>query len=168
MPHNNKIKMDKKYKLNESLRKGDLVDVVDSLLEIDRYKPKMGTEADTVVITFKADTQDVATDLGAYLEWSSIGIEDVEVSDASDKDGKFHVYIELTRLPGLNEKIIDIVKDVEHATGKQDWKFVGMDGLRKPLDMGTLNQTIIQDAKLYSLPPESREYYLRMKNLTKY
>jgi nitrate reductase NapAB chaperone NapD len=158
----------KKYKLNESLREGDLRDVVDSLLEIDRYKPKLGDEADTVVVTFKADTQEVATDLGAYLEWSAKEIDDVEVSNASDKDGKFHVYIELKRLPGLNEKIIEIVKDVEHATGEQDWKFVGMDGLRKPLDLGTLNQTIIQDAKLYSLPPESREYYLRMRNLTKY
>ena len=97
----------RKYKLNENLRQGDLVDVVDSLLEIDRYKPKLGTEADTVVICFKANTQDVATDLGAYLEWSAQGIEDVEVSNASDKDGKFHVYIELKRLPGLNEKIIN-------------------------------------------------------------
>jgi hypothetical protein len=158
----------KKYKLNESLREGDLKDTVDSLLEIDRYKPKIGDDADTVVVAFKANTKDAAVDLGAYLEWSSQKIEDVEVSDASDKDGKFHVYIEIKRMPGLNEKIVNIVKDVEHATGEQEWKFVGMDGFRKELDITNLNQEIVQDPKLYALPPESREYYLRMKNLTKY
>jgi hypothetical protein len=158
----------KKYKLNESLREGDLRDIIDSLLEIDRYKPKIGDDADTVVVAFKATTKDAAMDLGAYLEWSSQKIEDVEVSDASDKDGKFHVYIEIKRMPGLNEKIVNIVKDVEHATGEQEWKFVGMDGFRKQLDITNLNQEIVQDPKLYALPPESRDYYLRMKNLTKY
>lgn len=158
----------KKYKLNESLREGDLRDTVDELIEIDRYKPKLGTEADTIVIAFKCSTSEVAIDLGAYLEWSSNGIEDVEVSDASDDNGKFHVYIELKRLPGVNEKIVKIIEDVEHATEPQDWKFVGMDGKRMDLDIGSLNASIIQDAKLYELPPESRAWYLRMKNLTKY
>jgi hypothetical protein len=158
----------KKYKLNESLREGDLRDTVDELIEIDRYKPKLGTEAETVVVAFKCATNDVAVDLGAYLEWSNSGIEDVEVSDASDESGKFHVYIELKRLPGLNQKIIDIVKDLEHATEAQDWKFVGMDGKRLELNIGNLNGAIVQDSKLYDLPPESRAWYLRMKNLTKY
>jgi hypothetical protein len=102
------------------------------------------------------------------LEWSGAKIEDVEVSDASDADGKYHVYIELKRLPGINQKIIDIVEDVEHATESQQWKFVGMDGQRNDLTLGNLNAKIIQDAKLYSLPEESRQWYLRMKNLTKY
>jgi len=158
----------KKFQLNESLRPGDLKDTVDELLEIDRYKPKLGTEAEIVVICFKASTTQSAMDLGAYLEWSSSLIEDVEVSDASDKDGKFHVYIELKRLPGMNEKIITIIKDVEHVTEPQEWKFVGMDGKREDLSIETLNYKIIQDPKLYALPPESRDWYMRMKNLTKY
>jgi len=160
--------MIKKYKLKESLRPGDLRDTIDSLIEIDRYKPKIGTDADTVVVALKANTKDAAVDLGAYLEWSSQKIEDVEVSDASDKDGKFHVYLEIKRMPGINEKIIEIIKDAEHAIGKLEWKFVGMDGLRKDLDIGNLNQEIVQDPKMYALPPESRAYYLRMKNLTNY
>ena len=77
----------KKYKLNESLREGDLRDTIAPLIEIDRFKPKLGTESDTVVVAFKANSVAAATDLGAYLEWSAAGIEDVEVSDASDKDG---------------------------------------------------------------------------------
>lgn len=158
----------KKYKLNESLREGDLRDTVAPLIEIDRFKPKLGTEEDTVVVAFKANSVDAAKDLGAYLEWSAAGIEDVEVSDASDKDGKFHVYIELKRLPGLCQKILDIIEDVEHATESQQWKFVGMDGQRNDLTLGNLNAKIIQDAKLYALPADSREWYMRMKNLTKY
>jgi len=158
----------KKYLLKESLRAGDLRDTISALIEIDRYKPKLGTEADTVVLCFKANTTDAATDLGAFLEWSSAGIEDVEVSDAGDVEGKFHVYCEVRRLPGINQKILSIAKEVEHATGPQEWKFVGMDGRRSDLTLGELNATIIQDPKLYDLPPESREFYLRMKNLSKY
>ena len=158
----------KKYLLKESLRAGDLRDTIAALIEIDRYKPKLGTESDTVVLCFKADSVDSATDLGAFLEWSASGIEDVEVSDAGDKEGKFHVYCEIQRLPGINQKILDIVKDAEHTTGPQDWKFVAMDGRRSDLTLGELNATIIQDPKLYDLPPESRDWYLRMKNLTTY
>lgn len=158
----------KKYQLNESLRPGDLRDMVAPMIEIDRYKPKLGTEAETVVLCFKCDTSEAAVDLGAYLEWSASGIEDVEVSDAVDKDGKFHVYCEIQRLPGLNQKILDIVEDVKHATGPQDWKFVAMDGQRANLTLGELSAKIIQDPKLYDLPPESRDFYLRMKNLAKY
>jgi len=158
----------KKYQLNESLRAGDLRDTVSPLIEIDRYKPKLGTESETVVICFKLDTVESATDLGAFLEWSAAGIEDVEVSDAGDKEGKFHVYCEIMRLPGINKKILAIVKDVAHATGPMEWKFVAMDGRRADLTLGELNATIIQDPKLYDLPPESREFYLRMKNLSNY
>ena len=43
-----------------------------------------------------------------------------------------------------------------------------MDGQRNDLTLGNLNAKIIQDAKLYSLPESSREWYLRMKHLTKY
>jgi len=164
---NNQLKT-KRYTLRENLRSGDLRDMIDELIEIDRYKSKMDTDAETVVVAFKAASQDAATDLGAYLEWSIASIEDVEVSDASDPDGKFHVYIELARLPGLCQKIIDIVDDINKATEKQEWKFIGMDGERAALTLGELTSVLIQDPKIYALPPESREWYIRMKNLTKY
>jgi len=158
----------KKYILRENLRSGDLRDMIDELIEIDRYKSKMDTDADTVVVAFKAASQDAATDLGAYLEWSINSIDDVEVSDASDPDGKFHVYIELQRAAGLCQKIIDIVNDISKTTDKQEWKFIGMDGERADLNIGELTAVVIQDPKIYALPPESREWYIRMKNLAKY
>jgi hypothetical protein len=159
----------KKYQLNENLRINELIDLVNPLVEIDRYKPKIGNDADTVVVAFKVDSFDAATDLSAYLEWSpSNSISDVEVSDASDNDGKFHVYIELKRLPGLNNNIITIIKDIEHVTGPQEWKFIGMDGKREDLDINSLNYKIIQNPKLYALPPDSRDWYMRIKTLTKY
>lgn len=157
-----------KYLLRENLRPGDLVDTIDELIEIDRHKPKLGTDAETVVVAFKASTQAAATDLGAYLEWGTKGINDVEVSEASDKDGKFHVYIELTRIPGLSQKIMDIAQDILHVTGPMTWKFVGMDGQRRDLTLANINYHVIQDAKIYALPPDSRAYYQRMKHLTGY
>lgn len=154
--------------LNENLNPGDLRDTVDEMIEVDRHKPKLGDNSETVVICFKCSTQTAAMDLGAFIEWGANRVTDVEVSEASDKNGRFHVYVELPRMPGLSQKILDIVKDCEHVTGSQDWKFVGMDGQRRDLTLPQLNFAVIQDPKIYNLPPESRAYYQRMKNLTRY
>lgn len=157
-----------KSHLLENLNPGDLRDAVDELIEIDRHKPKLGDNSETVVICFKCSTQKVAMDLGAFIEWSSDRVNDVEVSEASDKEGRFHVYVEIARMPGLAQKILDIVQDCEHVTEKQDWKFVAMDGQRRDLTLPHLNFAVIQDPKIYNLPPESRAYYQRMKTLTQY
>lgn len=156
-------------KLRENLRPNDLVDLVDRLVDIDRYKPKSGEEKDVVVVGFKCDSQAAAQDLGAYIEWSAVAkILDTEIAEAADKDGKYHVYVELTRLPGLSDNILKIIGDVEHITGNQDWKFVPMDGIRYDMNRANLNYRIVQDPRIYDLPEESRQYYQRMKNLTKY
>ena len=154
--------------LRENLRPGDLKDTIDALIEIDRYTPKIDDNSETVVVCFKSEFNLAAEDLGAFIEWGTKNIKDVEVSNASDKDGKYHVYVEMTRLPGLGQKILDLTADIEHLTGLQDWKFVGMDGLRRDLTLANLNYYVIQDPKIYNLPPESRAYYQRMKTLTKY
>lgn len=157
-----------KLQLRENLMPGDLRDTIDELIEIDRHKPKLGDNSETVVLCFKCSTQQVSMDLGAFIEWGTKNINDVEVSEASDKDGKFHVYVELSRMPGLAQKILGIIKDCEHVTDAQDWKFVAMDGQRRDLTLDNLNYAIIQDPKIYNLPPESRAYYQRMKTLTQY
>jgi hypothetical protein len=160
--------MNNKLLLRENLRPGDLRDTIDPLIEIDRHKPKVDDNSETVVICFKAINSGAAEDLGAFIEWGTKSVNDVEVSDSSDKNGKFHVYIEMRRIPGLSQKIIDLVRDIEMITEKQEWKFTAMDGLRRDFTLPNLNYAIIQDPKIYSLPPESRAYYQRMKNLTKY
>ncbi len=157
-----------KLLLRENLRPGDLRDTVDALIEIDRHKPKIDDNSETVVVCLKANNATAASDLGAFIEWGTKSVNDVEVSDASDKEGKFHVYVEMTRIPGLSKKIIDLIKDIEIITDKVEWKFIAMDGLRRDFSLANLNYAIIQDPKIYSLPPESRAYYQRMKNLTQY
>lgn len=157
-----------KLVLRENLRPGDLRDTVDPLLEIDRHSPKLDDNSETVVVCFKTAFKDAANDLGAFIEWGTKNIKEVEVSNASDKNGKYHVYVELTRIPGLSKTILDLVKDIQHITEEQEWKFVGMDGLRRDLTLANLNYAIIQDPKIYRLPPESRSYYQRIKQLTSY
>mgnify|MGYP001194854831 CR=1 FL=1 len=160
--------MSRPYTLRENLRPGDLKDLIDPMIAIDRHVPKLGSNADTIVIAFKCESKLSAQDLGEFLEWSTNNILDVEVSESSDKQGKFLVYCEVTRIPGVTQKILDIVKDCEHITNKQEWKFIGMDGSRRDLTIDNLNFSIVQDPKIYSLPADSRAYYQRMKNLTNY
>lgn len=157
-----------KLLLRENLRPGDLVDTINELIEIDRHTPKVDDNSETVVLCFKANTIESATDLGAYIEWGTKNVKDVEVSEASDKDGKFHVYVEMTRLPGFGQKVVDLIRDIQHITTEQQWKFVAMDGLRRDLTLANINYAVIQDPKIYRLPADSRSYYQRMKNLTNY
>ena len=58
----------KQNKLFEGLRKGDLFDIVDSNVTIDRYKSKMGEDDQVVVLGFKALHKEGARDLVEFIE----------------------------------------------------------------------------------------------------
>ena len=110
--------MPKTYTLRENLRPGDLKDLIDPLVSVDRHVPKLGSNADTIVLAFKCESKLSAQDLGEFLEWSTNNILDVEVSESSDKQGKFLVYCEVTRIPGVTQKLLDIVKEIEPKIGE--------------------------------------------------
>ena len=51
-----------------TLRTGDLRDLVDSVVEIDSYKSKMGSDNDIIVVALSTLTSESATDLSNFIE----------------------------------------------------------------------------------------------------
>ena len=54
--------------LNEGLRKGDLYDLIDPNISIDRYKSKMGDDDQIVVVSLKAMHKEAAKDLVDFID----------------------------------------------------------------------------------------------------
>jgi len=109
-------------KLNESLRAGDLRDLVKKVFEIDSYKSKIGKDEDVVVLSFTVDQEDPAKDLENFFEMGYSFILDADVSPGETDDGTYKVYVELERSRHAPEQIFELIEGVE--------KLTGLDGLR--------------------------------------
>jgi len=109
-------------KLNESLRAGDLRDLVKKVFEIDSYKSKIGKDEDVVVLSFTVNQEDPAKDLENFFEMGYSFILDADVSPGETDDGTYKVYVELERSRHAPEQIFELIEGVE--------KLTGLDGLR--------------------------------------
>jgi len=108
--------------LNESLRAGDLRDLVKKVFEIDSYKSKIGKDEDVVVLSFTVNQEDPAKDLENFFEMGYSFILDADVSPGETDDGTYKVYVELERSRHAPEQIFELIEGVE--------KLTGLDGLR--------------------------------------
>lgn len=80
--------------LLENLFKGDLTDMILSVISIDEFESKIDDKI--VVLGFYAINDKAAEDLSVYIERSSIKeIIDTEVSLAPNKHGNYIVFIEM-------------------------------------------------------------------------
>jgi hypothetical protein len=109
--------------LNESLRAGDLRDLVKKVFEIDSYKSKIGKDEDVVVLSFTVDQEDPAKDLENFFEMGYSFILDADVSPGETDDGIYKVYVELERTRHSADQIFELIEGVEKLTGMSDMRF---------------------------------------------
>ena len=102
----------KQNKLFEGLRKGDLNDIIDSNVTVDRYKSKMGEDDQVVVLGFKALHQEGARDLVEFIESGYDWVLDANESPATDEKGKVTVFVEFNRRTSSPAKIIELLNDL--------------------------------------------------------
>jgi hypothetical protein len=110
-------------KLNEGLRKHDLIDLVHPKFSIDEYESKI--DDDAIVVGIFVDDSKPAEDLSNFIEYGQGEVLDTEVSPAPNDDGDYVVFIEFLRddkFPGKLEVVLD---SLESLTGLklEDWKF---------------------------------------------
>jgi hypothetical protein len=115
--------MQHSQQLNEGLRPLDLENLVNSLVEVDTYKSKMGEDRDVCVITFKVDDRAPAKDLMEFIEKGYDFVLDSDVSSGETNQGDYFVFVELPRSPRLAGQIKDITYGVKRLTGNSDWSF---------------------------------------------
>lgn len=104
--------------LAESLHPADLEGMVDDLVSVDEYVPKIDPEA--VVVAFSCRSPTAAADLLSWL-WSGAwpGMLDVDIENIPDTKGRIRVYVEYGRSPGCGRHIETMLQDLRAVVGDQ-------------------------------------------------
>lgn len=134
----------------EGLEKNEMSDLFDNVISIDQYKPKIGTDTETVVIAFTLKYEKPAEDLADFINTSHIEQLDVEASSVPNESGNYKVFVEFERDNKLVNKIIELVYHIQKLDNNISWKYIYFksDG-EKDFTKENLQQDIITDQKLY-------------------
>ena len=104
--------------LNEdSLKAGDLRNLVKHIFEVDNYKSKMGDDKDIVVLSFTVEHKAPAEDLVSFIEKGYQFVLDADMTPGELSDGKYRVFVEMQRTPKVAEQINDLLYGVQKLTG---------------------------------------------------
>ncbi len=106
-----------------SLRAGDLKNLVSDIFEIDSYKSKMGEDKDIIVLSFKVDSYEAANDLVTFLEKGYDVILDADMSPGELDDGKYLVFVEIERNKEALESIPRIIYGIQKLTNIETFLF---------------------------------------------
>ena len=90
------------------LVKDDLKYLVDSIIEIDSYKSKMGEDQDIVTLAFSVTGQEPAKDLENFVEKGYPFVLDADVSSGEQSDGTYKVFVELERSKDVPMQILEL------------------------------------------------------------
>lgn len=105
-----------------SLKNGDLRGMILPSVSIDEFQPKAGDDTAVIVVAFYLLDQDPADDLNTFIQRGVIDSLDVEVSPNTDDDGRYLVFVEMTRDDTFPNKFQALLKDVENVSGPMEWK----------------------------------------------
>ena len=110
--------------LNEdSLKSGDLKNLVKHVFEIDNYRSKMGEDKDVVVLSFTVEHKAPAEDLVSFIEKGYQFVLDADMTPGELSDGKYRVFVEMQRTPKIADNIVDMLYGVGKLTGIEKFKF---------------------------------------------
>jgi hypothetical protein len=133
------------------LNHGDLRMTIDEVVEIDRYKAKMGTDEDVVVVNFTAENKDAGQDLVDFLESGYDWILDSAVSPGTNNRGKYMVFVEVERNVDIKDNIGFMLKEVGKVAEVNNWRF--------RIGKSTVSREVTEDS--LSMIPNSPEAYTR-------
>lgn len=141
--------------LSEGLEAGDLARLIHPELHIDEFKSKLGDDEDVIVLSFKVDGKEPATNLVSFIEKGYSWVIDADLSSGEMDDGSYIVYVELDRKEDANKNIIDLVEDMLNLTSQQlsDWR-VRYPKARKEKELSL--------EALEELVPTTPEQYLKL------
>ena len=135
-----------------TVKYGEMINLVNPILSIDQYKPKIGEASETVVVAFEVDQEGAASDLSNLIETDVVKSLDVDVSQGPNNNGKYLVFVEFERDKNLHKNIIEITKTVTNATEINEWTYEYYKGEdSKELTEDNLSQTVLDNQQEYVL-----------------
>ena len=94
-----------------NLRSSDLKGLIEPVLQIDTYTPKV--KDDSIVVLFNVKLNfDAAYDLSSFIEKLPYGVIDTEAQDIPDVEGNYNVFVEFERDNKFPENLMLVLRDV--------------------------------------------------------
>jgi len=145
------------------LRAGDLNDLILDTFEIDSFQSKMGEDRDVCTISFIAKERAPARDMMEFIEKGYNFVLDSDVSAGEDRDGNYHVFVELERDPSLPQNIKELTDGVSKLCGCEEWKFKHYKN-NKVFGLDSLSEVITKSAIEYDSMMEN----IRVESINKF
>lgn len=141
--------------LTEGFDYRDLEGILLPRVSVDEYRAHTGTDAEMVTLTFVVKGEQAGKDLASWFERGYDYIVDAKVSDGELSDGKYLVFVEMSRRRSVPAKLIDLLEDLETLSGIKldDWT-VKVDGENYEADENILNNVIITSSAEYKRDKE--------------
>jgi len=105
-----------------SLKNGDLAGTILPDVSIDEFEPKAGKDLEVIVVAFYLNDEAPAADLNTFIQRGFIDTLDVEVSPNTDEEGRYLVFVEMSRDDTFPNKFQALLKDVGNLSGNMDWQ----------------------------------------------
>ena len=111
-------------KLFEGLESGDLKRLIHTELHIDEFSSKLGDDSDVIVLSFKVDSKEPATDLVSFIEKGYEWVLDADVSSGELEDGSYIVFVELDRNDQAATNIMQLMDELMNLTTQttDEWR----------------------------------------------
>jgi len=141
------------------LLKSDLGHLVDSIIEIDSYKSKMGEDSDIVTLAFSVHGNEPAKDLENFIEKGYPFVLDADVTSGEQSDGTYKVFVEMERNKEVPMQIIEIADGVSKLADLEKMRFRYYKNFKsKDLDEENLSASIPVDKQSYEIAINETQY----------
>ena len=141
------------------LLQNDLAHLIDSIVEIDSYKSKMGEDSDIVTLAFSVHGNEPAKDLENFIEKGYPFVLDADVTSGEQTDGTYKVFVEIQRNKDVTPQILEIADGVKKLSNLDSMKFRYYKNFRsKDLDEENLSATLPVDKQSYEIAINETQY----------
>lgn len=135
-----------------TVKYGEMTNLVNSVISIDQYKPKIGEANETVVMAFEVMQEGAAKDLSNLIETDVVESLDVDVSQGPNNNGNYLVFVEFERNNNLHRNIMEIIKVVSNVTAINEWSYEYYKGESSvELNEQNLSETVLDNPEQYVL-----------------
>jgi len=110
--------------LNEkNLRQGTLKYLVDPIVEIDMYSPKI--QQDSIVVVMRVEgSYDAGYDMSSFIEKLPFGVLDTEVQEIPNTEGYYEIFIEMERDDEFPANLMRILHDAGSLCAEENSEYV--------------------------------------------
>jgi len=105
-----------------SLKNSDLKGTILPDVSIDEFEPKAGKDLEVIVVAFYLNDEAPAADLNTFIQRGFIDTLDVEVSPNTDEEGRYLVFVEMSRDDTFPNKFQALLTDIGNVAGSMDWR----------------------------------------------